>query len=312
MNVKENEVSMSKTMCPHPRRPFRPALPSPACTRERARPTAGRAAGEGTVILLCLLSASLAFARSNAAIKAFNEAVQVFNAKKFNEAVPLFDEAISADPDFVEAYFARGACKYYLKALEGALMDLNATLRLKPDYIDARALRGAVSYEMDQWDNALEDFNVVLDKNPRDAQSLLGRAVILLKRENADGAARDFKAFLEVRPDDPLAPKVRQLLASLKRPGPAERPPEEGKAASQPPAQQRAPVRRPASSTKELTPADIQRLADSLLGHPLAESYGRKALHGERAEAVGDIHSVPGVPTDRPAPDGTPQIVEPQ
>jgi tetratricopeptide (TPR) repeat protein len=256
---------------------------------------------------------SVSWARSNAAIKAFNQGVQAFNAKQFNQAIPSFDEAISADPDFVEAYFARGACKYYLKSLDGALMDLSDAVRLKPDDIDARALRGAVSYEMDQWDNALEDFNVVLEKNPRDAQSLLGRAVILLKRENMDGAARDFKAFLQVRPDDPLAPKVRQLLASLKRPSGAIQPSEEGGTASQPPAEPHAPVaRRPASTAKELTPADIQRLAESLMGHPLAESYGRKTLHGERAQAVGDIHSVPGVPSERQTPDEAPQIVEPQ
>jgi len=256
---------------------------------------------------------SVSWARSNAAIQAFNRGVKAFNAKQFNEAIPAFDEAISGDPDFADAYFARGACKYYLKSLDGALMDLNDAVRLKPDYTDARALRGAVSYEMDQWDNAVEDFDAVLEKNPHDAQSLLGRAVILLKRENTSGAARDFRAFLKVRPDDPLAPKVRQLLASLKRPSEVSEPPKEEGQASQPSTESRArEARRPASGEKGLTAADIQRLTDGLLGHPLADTYGQKVLRGERAQAVGDIHSVPGVPMERRASDESPQIVEPR
>jgi len=235
---------------------------------------------------LIVLGPACAFARSSAAVKAFNQGVQAFNARQFNEAIQGFDEAIYNDNEFVEAYFARGACKYYLKALDGALMDLNDALRLKPDYVEARALRGALNYERDQWDDALEDFNKVIDVNPKDAQSRLGRAVILLKRGKLDGAARDFKAFLEVRPDDPLAPKVRQLLASLQKPKTAE--PSEGTQAQKPAPAPAQTARKPAKTAKALTPEEIQALADSLVGHRASESYNEKVLHGERAETTGN------------------------
>lgn len=247
---------------------------------------------------LIVLGSSYALARPNSAIKAFNEGVKAFNAKQFNEAIPAFDEAISEDNDFVEAYFARGACKYYLKSFDGALMDLSEALRLKPDYVEARALRGALNYERDQWNEALEDFNRVLESNPKDAQSLLGRAVILLKRENLDGAARDFKVFLAVRPGDPLAPKVRQLLASLRRSSAAETS-AEPTAPSQESKTEAAPAhtaRRPTPAVKALSPDEIQALADSLVGHRAKDSFNQKVLRGERAEATGE----------------GPQIVEPR
>jgi len=253
-------------------------------------------------------------ARSNAAIKAFNDGVQAFNARQFNEAIPSFDAAISEDSEFAEAYFARGACKYYLKSLDGALLDLNDALRLKPDNTNARALRGAINYESDRWDDALEDFNAVLSQNPKDAQSLLGRAVILLKREDRAGAARDFKDFLRERPNDPLAPKVQQLLASMKRAGGQGKPP---------PAQEQAPSneagnppsaspRSSSSAAHRPTSIDLQKLADSLFSHSLSDPYDQKVLRGEKAQAVGDIHSVPGVPGDSTTSDDKPQIVEPQ
>ncbi len=266
------------------------------------------------VLFTLLLIPSLVFARPNQAIKAFNEGVKQFNAKQFNAAIPNFDDAVSSDPEFAEAFFARGACKYYLKSIESATMDFNDALRLKPDYLEARALRGAVAYEADHWDAALEDFSYVLKKNPEDAQSLLGRAVILLKREDFAGAERDFKGFLKVRPDDPLAPKVRELVASLKH---HESPSAQGQGAgeerpsSENPSHPAPTGRRKVTRAPSMSAADIQRLADSLMGHPLTDAYNRKVLHGENAQAVGDIHSVPGMGGNKSS-DSDVQIIDPR
>jgi tetratricopeptide (TPR) repeat protein len=258
-----------------------------------------------------VLNAPWAWAKSNTAIRAFNDGVKLFNAKEFGSAITHFNEAVSSDPEFAEAYFARGACKYYLKSMDGALLDLGEALRLKPDYTDARALRGAVNYETDHWDAALDDFTAVLGKNPHDAQSLLGRAVIRLKRDDAKGAARDFQGFLRVRPDDPLAPKIRQLLASLKG-GAEERPKTEETSQTEQPEASAASSHHRSAAPSSLSAEELQKLADDLLSHPLSESYNHKILYGEKAQAVGDIHSVPGVPSDQKAPNTGVEIVEPR
>src|SRR5262245_55755783 len=70
--------------------------------------------------IFLIFVASIAWARSQSAVRAFNEGVTAFNAKQFNQAIPHFDDAIAADSNFTEAYFARGACKYYLKAFDTA------------------------------------------------------------------------------------------------------------------------------------------------------------------------------------------------
>src|SRR6266404_5675220 len=59
-------------------------------------------------LLLALCLAAPLWARSNSSIRAFNEGVKYFNAKQFSAAIPRFDEAISGDDQFAEAYFARG------------------------------------------------------------------------------------------------------------------------------------------------------------------------------------------------------------
>ena len=261
----------------------------------------------GLLLFLLFVPCSVS-ARSTAAVRAFNEGVKYFNAKDFNQAIPRFSDAISEDSAFVEAYFARGACRYYLKSMDGALVDLNSTLQLKPDHAQARALRGAVNYESDRWDASLDDFSAVLKVEPHDAQSLLGRAVILLKRNDLAGASRDFRGFLSVRPDDPLAPRVKQLLASLKQP-PGEPVFEGEKLSEENTRDSSIPVHHPhrAPSMEHL-----KHLADSLMASPLVDSYGRKVLRGEKAEAVGDIHNNPSVPREETPPDRGVEIVEPQ
>lgn len=228
-----------------------------------------------------------------AAIKAFNDGVQLFNAKKFNEAIAQFDEAISDDDSFAEAYYARGACRHYLKSTDGALMDLSDAVRLNSELLDARALRGAVYYETDRWDQALDDFNFVLERRPTDAQALLGRAVIYLKREDSADAEHDFKAFVKAHPDDALVPRIRQVLAGLHAPPSGE---EEQRSASTEESSA-SPTPHPAASAPRKPSAAVQALANSLMLHSneLSDSFGNKVLRGERAEAVGDIHQVPEV-----------------
>jgi tetratricopeptide (TPR) repeat protein len=234
-------------------------------------------------------------AHPQAAVKAFNAGVQQFNAKKFSEAISLFDEAISDDDNFAEAYYARAACRHYLKSTDGALMDLSDAIRIKSDLLDARALRGAVYYETDRWDQALEDFSYVLERRPSDPQSLLGRGVIRLKREDSPGAVHDFKAFIKARPDDPLVPRLRQLLVSLHAPvtpaeAGAQAPPSE-----QPVAKRKLP--RNSSNTALRKPSEASMaLANQILlnFNDLSENFGKKVLRGERAEAVGDIHKTTG------------------
>ena len=264
-----------------------------------------------SISALCFLISALpswAAPHPSSAIRAFNDGVKVFNAEKFNEAIPYFDDAISKDGDFPEAFYARGVCRYHLKGMDGAILDLSDAVRLKPDLFDARAMRGVVYYESSRWDQALEDFNYVLNHQPQDAQSLLGRGVIHLQREESEPARRDFKAFLRSHPNHPLAPKVRQLVAQLSGQTPEEAAGEQAgegaKESSEP-----SPVHRTARSKR--VSAQAQALGASLLmnSHEISERFGRQALHGSGGEATGDFHaSSPG----SKSPDNGPQIVDPQ
>ncbi|HVO32659.1 MAG TPA: tetratricopeptide repeat protein, partial [Elusimicrobiota bacterium] len=237
------------------------------------------------ILLTCHAWCDAPPTKSVAAMEAFNRGVQEFNAKQFNDAIPFFDQAISHDDEFAEAYYARGACRNYLKGYDGAIMDLGDAIRLKPELLDARALRGSIYFAEDQWDQALDDFNYVLSHNADDSITLLNRGVLYLKRENAPAALRDFKRFLVLRPNDAQAPQVRKIVAALSgAPAPRQSAGGGETAARRPPDAGTAARRRSETA---------QRLADALTlrSRPLSDTVARHVLRGERVEAVGDIHS---------------------
>src|SRR5206468_3854420 len=102
-------------------------------------------------------SGSDAAQRSQAAVRAFNKGVEMFNAGQYQNAVSSFDEAISADGDFADAYYARAVCRQKLESPDAAMMDLSDAIRLDPGLLDARSMRGVIHYNADRWDDALED-----------------------------------------------------------------------------------------------------------------------------------------------------------
>lgn len=241
-----------------------------------------------------LLLVTVAYAEkkhSQSAIKAFNAAVEHFNAGDCAGALPFLDQAISADSDFAEAFYARGACRYRMQSPDGALMDLSDSIRLDSTLLDARAMRGVIHYDADRWDAAMDDFNYVLTRKPTDAQALVGRGVIYLGREQKAEAETDFRVFLKAHPSDPLAPKLRGLLAKL-RTGEDSEVPEEPIAQGQATAPKKTSARR---KTATAPAPDMKALAESLMSrHALSDKAGKQILRGNRGPVAGDLGDAKG------------------
>jgi len=248
----------------------------------------GRAAAR-PYVLMFLVSLAFAASKSNTAIVAYNEAVGFANSGQWNSAVEAATRALSADPDFAEAYYLRGAARYSLQASESALMDLSDALRRDASMTSARALRGLIHYEADRYDQALEDVNRVLAQKPSETQSLLVRGIIRLKREELSPAAQDLRAFIRLKPEDPIVPKLREVLVTLKSdaPGDFEQTGDaEEKSASL--ATAAAPKRTAKAQTATTSgPAE----AASVHTRALSEAFGRRLLQGNAAPVVGNIEN---------------------
>jgi tetratricopeptide (TPR) repeat protein len=82
------------------------------------------------LILICLFSC-----KTKTADELLLDAEKLEEAGKYEEAIPLLDEAIKLDPNLFHAYLNRGADKSALKNYHGAIKDYEEVLKLDSDNI---------------------------------------------------------------------------------------------------------------------------------------------------------------------------------
>lgn len=79
-------------------------------------------------------------------------------ARKYKEALEIFNKAAELDPYSADIFNYRGMTKYYMEDFQGALEDFNKTIKLQPDYAEAYNLRGVVKGELNDEKGACEDW----------------------------------------------------------------------------------------------------------------------------------------------------------
>lgn len=82
------------------------------------------------------------------------------------QALESFNDALRLNPQFVQAYVARGKLYAELGQHESALADLNFALRLQPTHAEAFAYRGYALLSLGQAQKALPDLDMALRIDP--------------------------------------------------------------------------------------------------------------------------------------------------
>ena len=83
---------------------------------------------------------------------------QNLTARKYKEALEVFNKAAELDPYSPDVFNYRGMTKYYMNDYQGALVDFNKTIELQPDFAEAYNLRGVVKGELNDEKGACEDW----------------------------------------------------------------------------------------------------------------------------------------------------------
>lgn len=89
---------------------------------------------------------------------------------------------------------------YYSGDYEGALVNLDACLRINADNVPALNLRSALYANWGQWDESLADCARVIELWPEDARCWNTRGTILRQQGNFEAAIKDFEEAMELRP----------------------------------------------------------------------------------------------------------------
>lgn len=95
-----------------------------------------------------------------------------------------------------------------------ALQVAEETARRFPEYVDAYYQRGAAQLALEHYDQAEEDFRRALDLDADHVPSMNDLAVLLIIRDRKAEAERLLERILELQPDDPVAARTLERLRS--------------------------------------------------------------------------------------------------
>jgi tetratricopeptide (TPR) repeat protein len=120
---------------------------------------------------------------------------------EWTKAVPYFERATDADPDYAEAWYQTGFCYGMLGRHNEALKASRQALRLKPDWSEAYVNIGASLYALGQFKDAVEAYRqaIKLDQTNADAQFALGLTFGKLGRTDEELLA--YKRTIALKPD---------------------------------------------------------------------------------------------------------------
>jgi class 3 adenylate cyclase/Tfp pilus assembly protein PilF len=136
---------------------------------------------------------------------AYDDGMHLMNDEdKAAEAVRRFDEAIRAQPDFVDAYVARAEARRRLVQYELSLKDCDKVIQLKPDEPRGYNCRGHGRQLLKQYDASLPDFNEAIRLNPKFALAYGNRGTTYDLLQQYDRALHDFNEAIRLMPQNPL------------------------------------------------------------------------------------------------------------
>jgi len=189
------------------------------------------------------------------ALDKFKKGIEKLEKSDAKAAVVLFDEAITAYPNFAQAYHQKGTAHLKANELDKALEAFVKAVSISPDYFEAKFSVGYTQYLKKNYEVAAAVFDDVLKqkadmaeaqmylgislfnlKNIDAAEAILKKTVAakggerlalahlylgqiyMQKKKNAE-AVSELEKYLELLPKAPNAERIKSAIADLKKQG---------------------------------------------------------------------------------------------
>lgn len=135
-----------------------------------------------------------------AAIDAFHVGRYHLTCGDRHKALDSFNDALKLNPQFVQAYIARGKLLAEMGEFQSALADLNFALRLQPTHAEGFAYRGFVLLSLGKPQESLPEFDMALRLDPSYARVHYLRGQALRGVGNEMGAESSIASALQLDP----------------------------------------------------------------------------------------------------------------
>jgi tetratricopeptide (TPR) repeat protein len=147
--------------------------------------------------------------------EAVEEAAELLQEQRFQEALVALRDVIKASPSNPYAYNLLGHALYELAQIEPARDAYRAAVRLSPDFLGARVALSNVLRRLGDTEGAIAQAKEALRRFPKDGEAMHAMGLAYAARGNRALARKHLQGFLDSSPELEAAMEVRQVLEML-------------------------------------------------------------------------------------------------
>jgi tetratricopeptide (TPR) repeat protein len=130
----------------------------------------------------------------------FLQADEKFSRQDYKGAIADYDQAISLNPKYAEAYDRRGKGRYRLGDKQGAITDFTQTISLNPKYAEAYNNRGLARSGLGDRQGAIADYDKAISLDPTLAAAYHNRGLSRSDLGDKQGAIADYTQAISIEP----------------------------------------------------------------------------------------------------------------
>lgn len=130
----------------------------------------------------------------------FNQAVDLYGQKKFDEAIPLLNKALENNKELYQAHMVMADISLQKNDEAGANKALDAALAIKPDLTDAYLMKGNIANKAGNKDEAIKNWSTYVESNPNPT-IYYNIAALHTQKQDFDKAIEAYKKAIELKPD---------------------------------------------------------------------------------------------------------------
>jgi tetratricopeptide (TPR) repeat protein len=135
---------------------------------------------------------------------------------KLNEAEEAFKKAQELSPDSDQARIGLARVAIQRKQYDEASAQLDAAEKLNADSPELFYARGLMNVSRGNHKDAVKDLETAIEKQPKNAYAHYYAGIAYNGIKRPDKMVEHFEAFLKLAPDAPEAAKVRSLLKGVR------------------------------------------------------------------------------------------------
>lgn len=146
----------------------------------------------------------------------YNKGLELAARGNYLKAIQKFQDALSIDPEFVDAQYNLGVTYQKMKEYDKAIGYFKNAARRRPNTLDYHFALGNCYFHLEKYARAVDAFEKVIDIDSRNLKARYSLAVCLEKLGKNSQARKAWEDYIRMDPMSEWAQEARKHLEELK------------------------------------------------------------------------------------------------